>query len=175
MALHAAAHEVFLLELELQLKAFDLRPISSCTDTRVYRLNTVPGRALYRALGDNAKVYLTIPETGKGKVQTVIDGSLDRLADNLSETTRELVKDMRTLDALFEKNLEYFGQLNLYIIAGEKKLEEELNSTMEETLQIQVAGRRKRVEVESELKVSEKDLVEALVEAKKKGAQLEGD
>jgi len=246
-----------------------------------------------------------------------ISGQLDRLAANLSETTRELVKDMHTLDALFEKNLEYFKELNLYIIACERKIEQDLNrtiealersaaesgelvdaqklndyrslvqrfekrvhdlkltrtvvlqtipqirlaqgndnelvnkiqssilntiplwknhlliafslyrqkaaaelqkkisdttnellaknaellrenaveiaregergivdletlkkvnseliSTMEETLQIQAEGRRKRAQVESELKVIEQDLVEALVEAKKKGAQL---
>jgi len=248
-----------------------------------------------------------------------ISGQLDRLADNLSETTRELVRDMQVLDALFGKNLEHFEGLNLYIIAGEKKLEEdfkrtiedleraandsgelvdaqklndyrnlvqrfekrvhdlkltrtvvlqtipqirlaqnndnelvnkiqssilntiplwknhlliafslyrqkaasklqktisdttnellaknaellrenaveiakesergivdvetlrkvnaELISTMEETLQIQAEGRRKRVEVESELKVIEKDLVEALIEAKQQGVQLTG-
>jgi uncharacterized protein YaaN involved in tellurite resistance len=248
-----------------------------------------------------------------------ISGQLDRLADDLSETTRELVRDMQVLDALFGKNLEHFEGLNLYIIAGEKKLEEdfkrtiedleraandsgelvdaqklndyrnlvqrfekrvhdlkltrtvvlqtipqirlaqnndnelvnkiqssilntiplwknhlliafslyrqkaasklqktisdttnellaknaellrenaveiakesergivdvetlrkvnaELISTMEETLQIQAEGRRKRVEVESELKVIEKDLVEALIEAKQQGAQLTG-
>ena len=55
-----------------------------------------------------------------------------------------------------------------------RKVNAELIGTMEETLQIQAEGRRKQVEVESELKVIEQDLVEALVEAKKKGAQLTG-
>jgi len=60
-----------------------------------------------------------------------VSGQLDRLAENLSETTRELVRDMQTMDALFEKNLEHFAGLNLYIIAGERKIEEDLEPTIE--------------------------------------------
>jgi uncharacterized protein YaaN involved in tellurite resistance len=53
-----------------------------------------------------------------------------------------------------------------------RKVNAELISTMEETLQIQAEGSRKRLQVESELKVIEKDLVEALVAAKKSGTPL---
>ena len=61
-----------------------------------------------------------------------VSGQLDRLANNLSETTRELVRDMHTLDALFDRNLEHFEGLNLYIIAGERKLEGDLERKIEE-------------------------------------------
>jgi hypothetical protein len=44
--------------------------------SQVYRLNTVRSRNLYRTLGEDATVYLTIPEQGKGKIQAVVDGSL---------------------------------------------------------------------------------------------------
>lgn len=44
--------------------------------SQVYRLNVVRTRNLYRTLGDEARVYLTIPEKGVGKVQAVIDGGL---------------------------------------------------------------------------------------------------
>ena len=60
-----------------------------------------------------------------------ISSQLDRLADDLSGTTRELIKDMHILDALFDKNLEHFEGLNLYIIAGEKTIEEEFEKTIE--------------------------------------------
>jgi len=61
-----------------------------------------------------------------------ISGQLDRLVDNLSETTHELVQDMHTLDGLFQRNLEHFEGLNLYIIAGEKKIEEDFRKTIED-------------------------------------------
>ena len=35
-----------------------------------------------------------------------------------------MLKDIATFDTMYEKNLEYFKELSLYIIAGEKKLEE---------------------------------------------------
>lgn len=55
--------------------------------SQVYRLNAVRQRNLYQTLGDDAKVYLTIPEEGKGKVQAVVDGSL-RVMDAVSKSGR---------------------------------------------------------------------------------------
>lgn len=62
--------------------------------SQVYRLNVVRTRNLYRALGDDAKVYLTIPENGVGKVQAVVDGSL-KMVDAVSRSGRiEQFKDV---------------------------------------------------------------------------------
>jgi uncharacterized protein YaaN involved in tellurite resistance len=61
-----------------------------------------------------------------------ISGQLDRLSEKLSETTQELVRDMHVLDALFDKNLEHFEELNLYIAAGERKVEGDLARTIDE-------------------------------------------
>ena len=61
-----------------------------------------------------------------------ISGQLDRLSGTLSQTTQELVQDMHILDALFDKNLEHFEELNLYIAAGERKLERDLNKTIDD-------------------------------------------
>jgi hypothetical protein len=55
--------------------------------SQVYRLNAVHHRNLYGTLGDEAKVYLTIPAEGKGKVQAVVDGSL-RTMDAVSKSGR---------------------------------------------------------------------------------------
>lgn len=55
--------------------------------SRVYRLNAIRSRDLYEALGDEAKVYLTIPENGRGKIQAVVDGSL-RIMDAVSRSGR---------------------------------------------------------------------------------------
>jgi hypothetical protein len=62
--------------------------------SQVYRLNAVRTRNLYQTLGDDAKVYLTIPEDGRGKVQAVVDGGLKTL-DAVSKSGRiEQFKDV---------------------------------------------------------------------------------
>ena len=41
-----------------------------------------------------------------------------------------LLKDVALLDQMYEKNLDYFKQLTMYILAGEKKLAEERSTTL---------------------------------------------
>jgi len=55
--------------------------------SQVYKLNAVRTRNLYQTLGDGGKVYLTIPENGKGKVQAVVDGSM-KILDAVSKSGR---------------------------------------------------------------------------------------
>jgi uncharacterized protein YaaN involved in tellurite resistance len=43
-----------------------------------------------------------------------------------------MLKDIAVFDNMYEKNLEYFKEISLYIIAGEKKLEELKNVTLPE-------------------------------------------
>lgn len=43
-----------------------------------------------------------------------------------------MLKDITIFDTMYEKNLEYFKELSLYIIAGEKKIEELRNVTLPE-------------------------------------------
>ena len=96
------------------------------------------------------------------------------LQKKISDTTNELLA--KNAELLRENTAEIAKESERGIVDVEtlRKVNAELISTMEETLQIQAEGRRKRVEVESELKVIEQDLVEALVEAKRKGAPLTG-
>ena len=35
-----------------------------------------------------------------------------------------MLKDITVFDTMYEKNLEYFKEISLYIIAGERKIEE---------------------------------------------------
>ena len=73
--------------------------------SQVYRLNVVPQRNLYRTLGENAKVYLTIPAEGKGKVQAVVDGSL-RTMDAVSKSGRiEQFKEVEIVGVADESTL----------------------------------------------------------------------
>ena len=43
-----------------------------------------------------------------------------------------MLKDINIFDTMYEKNLEYFKEISLYIIAGEKKIEELRNVTLKE-------------------------------------------
>ncbi|MFZ5353163.1 MAG: toxic anion resistance protein [Bacillota bacterium] len=49
---------------------------------------------------------------------------IERIVDELDKSKMNLLKDITLLDYLFEKNLEYLGNLNQYIIAGSLKLKE---------------------------------------------------
>ena len=49
---------------------------------------------------------------------------IEKIVDELDKSKMQLLKDITLLDYLFEKNLEYLGSLNYYIMAGTLKLKE---------------------------------------------------
>lgn len=53
-----------------------------------------------------------------------LEVQVDRIESRLDEARMEMLKDIGMLDAMYEKNLSYFRQLQLYITAGEEKLQE---------------------------------------------------
>jgi len=53
-----------------------------------------------------------------------VRNQLDLIAEDLEKHRSRLTRDIVALDKLYDANLEYFRQLELYIEAGEKKLEE---------------------------------------------------
>lgn len=59
-----------------------------------------------------------------------VEVNIDRIEKSLEAQKLTMLKDIATFDTMYEKNLEYFKQLSLYIIAGEKKLEELNNVTL---------------------------------------------
>lgn len=59
-----------------------------------------------------------------------IEVQIDRIQRDLEEARMQMLKDIAMFDGLYEKNLEYFRGLQVYIVAGEEKLRE----TREETL-----------------------------------------
>jgi len=65
-----------------------------------------------------------------GKVETVMQGyekvsvQVEKVKTSLQKARMLMMKDAMTLDTLFAKNLEYFKTLELYIRAGEEKMQE---------------------------------------------------
>lgn len=49
---------------------------------------------------------------------------IDRISVKLNQSKQVLLSDLQTLEQLYEKNKEYFHALNIYIAAGELKIEE---------------------------------------------------
>lgn len=49
---------------------------------------------------------------------------VEKIADSLESYQAQLLKDVAMFDRLYDRNSEYFRQLTLYIIAGDKKLKE---------------------------------------------------
>ncbi|MCB1336479.1 MAG: toxic anion resistance protein [Maritimibacter sp.] len=53
-----------------------------------------------------------------------VQGQIDKITDNLLGHEHKLLKDIKSLDLLYQKTLDFYDELALYIAAGEAKLEE---------------------------------------------------
>ncbi len=53
-----------------------------------------------------------------------VQSQIDRITDNLLSHEHTLLKDIKSLDVLYEKTLQFYDELALYIAAGEAKLAE---------------------------------------------------
>jgi uncharacterized protein YaaN involved in tellurite resistance len=53
-----------------------------------------------------------------------VQAQIDKITDSLLGHEHVLLKDIKSLDVLYEKTLNFYDQLALYITAGEEKLEE---------------------------------------------------
>ncbi|WP_425101665.1 toxic anion resistance protein [Tropicibacter sp. S64] len=53
-----------------------------------------------------------------------VQAQIDKVTDNLLEHEHKLLKDIKSLDLLYEKTLQFYDELALYIAAGEEKLRE---------------------------------------------------
>lgn len=77
-------------------------------------------------LFSNAKKELDRIIARYGKIEV----NIDKIEKELEKHKLQMLKDINIFDTMYEKNLEYFKELSLYIIAGEKKLEELRNVVM---------------------------------------------
>ncbi len=67
-----------------------------------------------KPLLDNAKKFMA------GYRDTSVQ--VVKIVEELEKAKAQLLRDVETLDHLYEKNIEYFRELNLYILAGKMKL-----------------------------------------------------
>lgn len=53
-----------------------------------------------------------------------IEVNIDKIESELENHKMQMLKDITIFDTMYEKNLDYFKEISLYIIAGERKLKE---------------------------------------------------
>ena len=53
-----------------------------------------------------------------------IEKNIGTIENGLEKDKLQMLKDINLFDTMYEKNLEYFKEISLYIIAGERKIEE---------------------------------------------------
>ena len=53
-----------------------------------------------------------------------VEKNVDTIENHLEKQKLQMLRDITLFDGMYEKNLDYFKEVSLYIIAGEKKLEE---------------------------------------------------
>ena len=71
-----------------------------------------------------AKVKKFLAQYEKLEVQ------VDRIEGKLEEARMEMLKDIGMFDSLYQKNLDYFKQLQIYITAGDEKIKELREQTL---------------------------------------------
>lgn len=76
----------------------------------------------------NAKKQLNKIVAKYSKIESNIDG----IEKELDKSKIKLLKDVSMFDEMYQKNLEYFKEISLYIIAGERKLDELKNVVLPE-------------------------------------------
>ena len=82
--------------------------------------------------GDDEGILGKLPffKNAKNKVEKLVSRyealkvQVDKIEAKLDSAKMEMLKDIGMFDMMYEKNLEYFRNLNLYIAAGEEKMEE---------------------------------------------------
>ncbi len=105
-----------LTDLVVQVKDFDTDIPGSLNPKGLYGLFFNAKKQVEKIIAKYSKV-----ETNVSKIEKQLETQKIRM-----------LKDITIFDTMYEKNLEYFKDLSLYIIAGEKKLEELRNTTLPE-------------------------------------------
>lgn len=60
----------------------------------------------------------------------VMENQIDKIQAQLESARMEMLKDIGVFDKLYEKNVEYFQELQFYIVAGEEKIAEMRNEVL---------------------------------------------
>ncbi len=83
-----------------------------------------------RSVGDEPKGLAKLFTNAKKQLDKIIakyskiETNIDVIEKGLEKDKVQMLKDITIFDSMYDKNLEYFKEISLYIIAGERKLKE---------------------------------------------------
>ena len=82
-----------------------------------------------------------------------VQGQIDKITDDLLSHEHTLLKDIKSLDLLYDKTLQFYDELALYIAAGEEKLKSlDANDIPAKEAEVQAAAENDQVMVAQELR-----------------------
>ena len=75
---------------------------------------------------DKAPIFRNVSRAVKKFLQRYekLEVQIDHIEQELEQARMQMLKDITMFDSLYEKNLDYFQELQIYITAGEEKLKE---------------------------------------------------
>ncbi len=89
---------------------------------------------------EEEKGFLGIFKKSSNKLQSMkakyakAEGNINQITTALESHQVQLMKDVATLDKMYDLNLTYFKELTMYILAGKKKLQEVRDTNLKELL-----------------------------------------
>ena len=111
-----------------KVKTGDLGEIGTMLSGLLVELKTLeePEKKGIAGLFRKAQVSAQEMKAKYGKAEA----NVDKIAAELDKHKLTLMKDVAVMDQMYEKNLEYFKELTMYILAGQKKLAQERATTL---------------------------------------------
>ncbi len=79
---------------------------------------------------ENEKGFMALFKKNANKVQEMkakyakVESNVQAISDELERHQIQLLKDVETLDRMYDLNLQYYKELSMYILAGKKKLKQ---------------------------------------------------
>ena len=113
------------------VKTRDMGEVGNMVASLVVELKSFSADEERKGLGGlfkKAKSSLEVMTAKYNKVET----NVDHIANQLENHQVTLLKDIAILDQMYDKNLDYYKQLTMYILAGQQKLKTERETTLVE-------------------------------------------
>lgn len=111
----------------------DVGPVGDVISELMFKINQVnPDDFSRKRRGVVGRLFSTLAKPVQGMLSKYqsINVEIDKIADRLEGSRQMLMRDLMMLDNLYDKNLQFYDALNIYIAAAEFKLKSLRNETL---------------------------------------------